>query len=104
MDTQIIDSRTAQQLAVQELFQQLASSPQGLSGSEVRRRLAEYGPNAIEEARRIFERMNSYAIYRITETIRIMIFVVAGNLGDVARYGRPALTLPGAACRLQHIR
>jgi H+-transporting ATPase len=33
--------------------------------------------NAVEEARRIFERINSYAIYRITETIRIMIFVVA---------------------------
>jgi H+-transporting ATPase len=32
--------------------------------------------NAVEGARRIFERMNSYAIYRITETIRIMIFVV----------------------------
>ncbi|MBW2010689.1 MAG: plasma-membrane proton-efflux P-type ATPase [Deltaproteobacteria bacterium] len=32
--------------------------------------------NAVEEARRIFERMNSYAIFRITETIRIMIFVV----------------------------
>jgi H+-transporting ATPase len=31
---------------------------------------------AIEEARRIFERMTSYAVYRITETIRIMIFVV----------------------------
>jgi H+-transporting ATPase len=30
---------------------------------------------AVEEARRIFERMNSYAIYRITETIRIMVFV-----------------------------
>ncbi|MCU7960070.1 MAG: plasma-membrane proton-efflux P-type ATPase [gamma proteobacterium symbiont of Bathyaustriella thionipta] len=32
--------------------------------------------NAIEEARRIFERMNAYAIYRICETIRIMVFVV----------------------------
>jgi H+-transporting ATPase len=31
---------------------------------------------AVEEARRIFERMTSYAIYRVTETIRIMIFVV----------------------------
>jgi H+-transporting ATPase len=31
---------------------------------------------AVEEARRIFERMNSYTIYRITETIRIMFFVV----------------------------
>jgi H+-transporting ATPase len=30
---------------------------------------------AVEEARRIFERMNSYSIYRITETIRIMFFV-----------------------------
>jgi H+-transporting ATPase len=32
--------------------------------------------DAVEEARRIFERMNSYAVYRITETIRIMVFVV----------------------------
>ncbi len=31
---------------------------------------------AVEEARRIFERMNAYAIYRITETIRIMVFMV----------------------------
>jgi H+-transporting ATPase len=31
---------------------------------------------AVEEARKIFERMSSYAIYRITETIRIMFFVV----------------------------
>ncbi len=31
---------------------------------------------AVEEARRIFERMNSYAIYRVTETIRITLFVV----------------------------
>jgi H+-transporting ATPase len=30
---------------------------------------------AVEEARRIFERMTSYAIYRITETIRIMAFL-----------------------------
>lgn len=32
--------------------------------------------DAINEARRIFERMNSYATYRIIETIRIMFFVV----------------------------
>ena len=31
---------------------------------------------AVEEARRIFERMTSYAIYRINETARIMVFVV----------------------------
>ncbi|MGR9053973.1 MAG: HAD-IC family P-type ATPase, partial [Gammaproteobacteria bacterium] len=35
---------------------------------------------AIEEARRIFERMNAYAIYRITETIRIMLFMVTAIL------------------------
>ena len=35
---------------------------------------------AVEEARRIFERMNSYAIYRITETIRIMVFLVLAIL------------------------
>ena len=32
--------------------------------------------SAVEEVRKIFERMNSYAIYRIVETIRIMFFVV----------------------------
>jgi H+-transporting ATPase len=35
---------------------------------------------AVEAARRIFERMNSYAIYRITETIRIMLFVVVAMI------------------------
>ncbi len=35
---------------------------------------------AIEEARCIFERMNSYAIYRIAETIRVMLFMVASIL------------------------
>jgi magnesium-transporting ATPase (P-type) len=35
--------------------------------------------SAVEQARKIFERMNSYAIYRITETIRIVLFVVAAG-------------------------
>ena len=35
---------------------------------------------AVETARTIFERMNSYAVYRITETIRIMFFVVAAMI------------------------
>jgi len=30
---------------------------------------------SIEEARRIFERMNTYSIYRIAETIRVMLFM-----------------------------
>ncbi|MDR2013848.1 MAG: plasma-membrane proton-efflux P-type ATPase [Rhodanobacter sp.] len=32
---------------------------------------------ALEEARRIFGRMNSYAIYRITETMRLLLFMTA---------------------------
>jgi H+-transporting ATPase len=36
--------------------------------------------NAIEEARRIFERMMSYTIYRIAMTIDIMLFVVAAMI------------------------
>jgi H+-transporting ATPase len=35
---------------------------------------------AIEHARAIFERMNSYAIYRVTETLRIVLFVVAAMI------------------------
>ncbi|MFZ0428489.1 MAG: plasma-membrane proton-efflux P-type ATPase [Acidobacteriota bacterium] len=36
--------------------------------------------DAIKESRRIFQRMNSYAIYRITETIRVLIFMTASIL------------------------
>jgi len=35
---------------------------------------------AVEEARRIFERMYSYVVYRITETIRIIFFVTAAMI------------------------
>lgn len=35
---------------------------------------------AIEEARRIFERMTGYAIYRIAETIRVLLFMTASIL------------------------
>jgi H+-transporting ATPase len=35
---------------------------------------------AIEEARRIFERMTSYAIFRIAETIRVMLFMTLSIL------------------------
>ncbi len=35
---------------------------------------------AIEEARRIFERMTSYAIYRIAETMRVLLFMTASIL------------------------
>lgn len=31
--------------------------------------------DAIQQSRRIFQRMNKYAIYRITETIRVLLFV-----------------------------
>jgi H+-transporting ATPase len=33
--------------------------------------------DAIKESRRIFQRMNSYAIYRIAETLRVLLFISA---------------------------
>ena len=36
--------------------------------------------DAIEESRKIFQRMNSYAIYRITETIRVLLFMTLSIL------------------------
>jgi H+-transporting ATPase len=36
--------------------------------------------DAIKESRRIFQRMNSYAIYRIAETIRVLLFMTASIL------------------------
>jgi H+-transporting ATPase len=36
--------------------------------------------DAIKESRRIFQRMNSYAIYRIAETIRVLLFMTAAIL------------------------
>ena len=36
--------------------------------------------DAIEESRRIFQRMNSYAIYRITETLRVLLFMTLSIL------------------------
>ncbi len=35
---------------------------------------------AIEESRRIFQRMNSYAIYRIAETLRVLLFMTVSIL------------------------
>jgi len=35
---------------------------------------------AIQESRKIFQRMNSYAIYRITETIRVLLFMTLSIL------------------------
>src|ERR1035441_9478401 len=36
--------------------------------------------DAIKESRRIFQRMNSYAIYRIAETIRVLLFMTLAIL------------------------
>jgi H+-transporting ATPase len=36
--------------------------------------------DALKESRRIFERMNSYATYRITETIRVLVFMTLSIL------------------------
>jgi H+-transporting ATPase len=45
----IITGDEAKGKSVQDLFTQLDSSPQGLTGAEAERRLAQYGPNALEE-------------------------------------------------------
>jgi len=34
----------------------------------------------VKEARKIFQRMNSYAIYRIAETIRVLLFMTLAIL------------------------
>ena len=36
---------------------------------------------AVKESRRIFQRMNSYAIYRIAETLRVLFFMTLGDPG-----------------------
>jgi H+-transporting ATPase len=36
--------------------------------------------DAIQEARRIFQRMNSYAMYRIAETVRVLLFITLSIL------------------------
>jgi H+-transporting ATPase len=36
--------------------------------------------DAIKESRKIFQRMNSYAIYRITETLRVLLFITLAIL------------------------
>jgi H+-transporting ATPase len=45
----IISGDEAKQQSPADLFAQLASSPQGLSAAEAQARLAQYGPNALEE-------------------------------------------------------
>src|SRR6202021_3993206 len=35
---------------------------------------------AIKQSRKIFQRMNSYAIYRITETLRVLLFMTVAIL------------------------
>ena len=37
--------------------------------------------DAIKESRKIFQRMNSYAIYRIAETLRVLFFMTLAILG-----------------------
>jgi len=49
MDLQLISGEEAQQKSAPELFQALATSDQGLTSDEVRNRLTQFGPNALEE-------------------------------------------------------
>ena len=59
--------------------------------------------DAIKESRKIFQRMNSYAIYRIAETLRVLLFMTTGDpglqfLSVDGRHDRDA----GAAQRRRH--
>jgi hypothetical protein len=45
----IISGGEAKQKSAAELYVKLASNPQGLSGRKAGDRLAQYGPNALEE-------------------------------------------------------
>ena len=45
-------SEDAKKKSLEALFEELGSSPQGLSGAEAQKRLEQYGPNAIEEKKK----------------------------------------------------
>jgi len=49
MDFKKISSQEAEKKSIEDIYHLLESSPEGLSGSEARRRLETYGPNALEE-------------------------------------------------------
>ncbi|HKI49285.1 MAG TPA: plasma-membrane proton-efflux P-type ATPase [Desulfobacteria bacterium] len=49
MDFKKISSQEAEKKSIEEIYHLFESSPEGLSGSEVRKRLETYGPNALEE-------------------------------------------------------
>lgn len=49
MIIQEITNDMAQQQSAKELWATLATSSQGLSGDEAQNRLAQFGPNALEE-------------------------------------------------------
>ncbi len=51
MTIEQVGTTEAQQKGDQELFEILASSPQGLSSDQAQERLAQFGPNALEEKR-----------------------------------------------------
>ena len=49
MEAQQISSKKAGDASPEELFKALSSSKEGLSVDEARKRLEQYGPNALEE-------------------------------------------------------
>jgi H+-transporting ATPase len=49
MDFKKISSQEAEKKSIEDIYHLLESSPEGLSGSEARKRLETYGPNALEE-------------------------------------------------------
>ena len=62
MPIEQISSDAAEQQDVGQLCASLAASPQGLSSDEARKRLTQFGPNALEEKKFNPLSRNSWAI------------------------------------------
>ena len=76
--------KTIWQKSREELFQELSSTPEGLTGAEAARRLEHYGPNELQEGGRksvlrIF--LEQFADFLVI--ILILAAVVSAILGDV---------------------
>ena len=49
MQAHLVSTKQAEQETPEQLFEEVVSSAQGLSSEDARRRLEQYGPNALEE-------------------------------------------------------
>ncbi len=80
--------KTIWQKSREELFQELSSTPEGLTGAEAARRLEHYGPNELQEGGRksvlrIF--LEQFADFLVI--ILILAAVVSAILGALHEFG-----------------